>query len=159
DIENDSYSIEFSPLLHEISMRNQVLHLDPPLEFARASWFALFDQWVGTLCSLEKIKASRYKMSIDAGNAILSETHFVALTQYCTNDLTEVYSVVETRLQEISEYVDKWLQFQSLWDLQPAQVYGVLGDDLSQWLQLLQEIRKTRTTFDTSEVARSFGNV
>ncbi|KMU78781.1 dynein heavy chain [Coccidioides immitis RMSCC 3703] len=106
-------NIQFPNLLHEISMRNQVMHLDPPLEFARANWFSHFDQWVGVL----------------------------------------------SRLQEISEYIEKWLQFQSLWDLQSSYVYDVLGDDLSQWLQLLQEIRRSRATFDTSEVRRSFGTI
>ncbi|WEW60954.1 dynein heavy chain [Emydomyces testavorans] len=157
--ETEIQAIQFPKLLHEISMRNQVMHLDPPLEFARANWFSHFDQWVGILCNLEKIKSSRYKMSIHADKAVLSETHFSALPQYCANELMEVYTVVEARLQEISEYIEKWLQFQSLWDLQSSHVYDVLGDDLSQWLQLLQEIRKSRATFDTSEVRRSFGNI
>lgn len=152
-------AIEFPKLLHEISMRNQIMQLDPPLQFARASWFVHFDQWVGTLCNLERIKSSRYKMSIHADTGHLSETHFADLPQYCTGELAEVYRVVEERLQEISVYVDKWLQFQSLWDLQSSQVYDVLGDDLYQWLQLLQEIRKSRATFDTSEVGRSFGSL
>ncbi|KAH1986634.1 hypothetical protein KXV74_009576 [Aspergillus fumigatus] len=138
-----SYKIEFPELVHEISMRNQVLHLDPPLQYARASWFSHFDNWLGVICHLEKIKSSRYQISID----------------HCTEDLSHVYSVVEGRLKEVSEYVDKWLQFQSLWDLRSEQVYDILGDDLAQWLQLLQEIRKSRATFDTSEVSRSFGNI
>lgn len=159
DAETQTHTINFPKLLHEISMQNQVLHLDPPLEFARASWFAHFDQWVGVVCNLEKIKSSRYQMAIEVEKAPLSETHFTVLPQYCTNELVEVYSVVESRIQDISDYVEKWLQFQSLWDLQSSQVYDALGDDLSQWLQLLQEIRKSRTTFDTSEVGKSFGSV
>ena len=50
-----------------------------------------------------------------------------------------------------------WLQFQSLWDLEPEYVYNRLGEDLSQWQQLLTEIKKTRTTFDTSHAQKSFG--
>jgi dynein cytoplasmic 1 heavy chain len=64
---------------------------------------------------------------------------------------------VENRLSEASSYVDRWLQFQSLWDLQADQVYNALGDDLVNWLQILTEIRKSRATFDTSEIFRSFG--
>ncbi|KAI5304245.1 hypothetical protein KEM56_006700, partial [Ascosphaera pollenicola] len=157
--ESETYTIEFPKLFHEITMRNQVLHLDPPLEFARASWYSRFNQWIGVLCSLEKIKASRYKMSIETVKESLSETQFIDLPQYCTQELEEVYSVISARLADISEYVAKWLQFQSLWDLQSSYVYDVLGDDLALWLQLLQEIRKTRATFDTSEVGQSFGNV
>ncbi|KAL2864679.1 dynein heavy chain [Aspergillus lucknowensis] len=154
-----AYHIEFPELTHEISMRNQLLHLDPPLQFARATWFSHFDNWLGAICNLEKIKASRYQISIEVQKVQLSEACFADLPQHCTEELNLVYSAVETRLKDVSEYVDKWLQFQSLWDLQSEQVYDILGDDLSQWLQLLQEIRKSRATFDTSEVSRSFGNI
>ena len=157
--ESTVYKIEFPELTHEISMRNQVLHLDPPLQFARASWFSQFDNWLGVICNLEKIKSSRYQISIEVEKVHLSESCFANLPQFCTDALNQVYNVVEARLKEVSEYVDLWLQFQSLWDLQSEHVYDILGDDLSQWLQLLQEIRKSRATFDTSEVSRSFGNI
>jgi dynein heavy chain 1, cytosolic len=61
------------------------------------------------------------------------------------------------RLAEASSYVDRWLQFQSLWDLQADQVYNTLGTDIVNWLQIIAEIRKSRATFDTTEVFRSFG--
>ncbi|KAJ5496798.1 Dynein heavy chain domain-2 [Penicillium fimorum] len=154
-----NYKIQFPELFHEILMKNQVLHLDPPLQFARASWFSHFDSWLGVICNLEKIKPSRYQISIGVQNVRLSEVCFSDLPQNCTDELNQVYSVVESRLKDVSEYVDKWLQFQSLWDLRSEQVYEILGDDLSQWLQLLQEIRKSRATFDTSEVSRAFGNI
>ncbi|OQE44831.1 hypothetical protein PENCOP_c002G07590 [Penicillium coprophilum] len=154
-----NYKIQFPELFHEILMKNQVLHLDPPLQFARASWFSHFDSWLGVICNLEKIKPSRYQISIVVQNVRLSEVCFSDLPQTCTDELNQVYNVVESRLKDVSEYVDKWLQFQSLWDLRSEQVYEILGDDLSQWLQLLQEIRKSRATFDTSEVSRAFGNI
>ncbi|KAJ5199992.1 Dynein heavy chain domain-2 [Penicillium cf. griseofulvum] len=154
-----NYKIQFPELFHEILMKNQVLHLDPPLQFARASWLSHFDAWLGVICNLEKIKPSRYQISIGVQNVRLSEVCFSDLPQICTDELNQVYNVVESRLKDVSEYVDKWLQFQSLWDLRSEQVYEILGDDLSQWLQLLQEIRKSRATFDTSEVSRAFGNI
>lgn len=154
-----AYNIELPELVHEISMRNQVLHVEPPWQFARASWFWQFGNWLGVICNLEKIKSSRYQISIDVQKTNSSDTCFSTLPHHCTEELNEVYNAVEARLSEVTEYVDKWLQFQSLWDLQSEHVYDILGDDLSQWLQLLQEIRKSRATFDTSEVSRSFGNI
>lgn len=64
---------------------------------------------------------------------------------------------MEAKLSEITLYVAKWLQFQSLWDLEADYVYAQLGDSLSSWQQLLLEIRKTRSTFDNSDIQRSFG--
>ena len=151
--------IDFPEMVHEISMKNQVLHLDPPLQFARASWFSHFDEWLGVICNLPKVKASRYEISVDVQTVRKSEACFADLPQHCSQQLSQVYDVIESRLQNVSEYVDKWLQFQSLWDLQSDQVYDILGDDMSKWLQLLQEIRKSRATFDTSELSRSFGNI
>ncbi|KAJ5098437.1 hypothetical protein N7532_005438 [Penicillium argentinense] len=136
------YSIEFPELFHEISMKNQVLHLDPPLQYARASWFVHFDNWLGVICNLEKIKASRYQISIDVQTVRHSEACFANLPERCTDELNQVYGVIESRLKDVSQYVDKWLQFQSLWDLQSEQVN-----------------QKSRATFDTSEVSRAFGNI
>ncbi|KAH6718072.1 cytoplasmic dynein-like protein 1 heavy chain 1 [Leptodontidium sp. MPI-SDFR-AT-0119] len=144
-------------LVHEVSMRNQVIYLDPPLEFARASWFLQLHEWLGIVCNLRKVKASRYQMSLSNGND--TEARFTDLPGSCTDSLSRVYTSVETKLNEISLYVDKWLQFQSLWDLQAEQVYEALGEQLSKWLQMLQDIRKVRSTFDTTEVSRSFGHL
>ncbi|KAI5868419.1 cytoplasmic dynein heavy chain [Durotheca rogersii] len=146
-------------LVHEITMKNQVIYLDPPLEFARASWFLHLHNWIGIVCNLPKIKASRYQMSLTLSTVVLEEARFNDLPSDCTDILSRVYTSVEKKLEGISEYVDKWLQFQSLWDLQSEQVYELLGDELPKWLQLLQEIRKSRATFDTAEVSRSFGHI
>ncbi|KAI1853296.1 hypothetical protein JX266_002002 [Neoarthrinium moseri] len=146
-------------LVHEITMRNQVIYLDPPLEYARASWFSQLHDWLGVVCNLPKIKASRYQMTLSLGTAAAEEVRFTDLPADCTDMLTTVYVSVEKKISHIGEYVEKWLQFQSLWDLQSEQVYELLGEELSKWLQLLQEIRKSRATFDTTEVSRSFGRI
>ncbi|KAK0701769.1 dynein heavy chain, N-terminal region 1-domain-containing protein [Lasiosphaeria miniovina] len=144
-------------LVHEVTMRNQVIYLDPPLDYARASWFSQLQDWIGVICNLKKIKATRYQMSLIT--AVYDEPRFNDLPGECTDTLLRVQTSVENKIRELGSYVDKWLQFQSLWDLQSEHVYDVLGDQLSRWLQLLQEIRKTRQTFDTTEVSRSFGHI
>jgi hypothetical protein len=60
-------------------------------------------------------------------------------------------------VQHLRDYVGKWLQFQSLWDLKAEYVFNRLGEDLAHWQQLLTEIKKARSTFDTSETQKSFG--
>ncbi|KAK9435031.1 Dynein heavy chain, cytoplasmic [Metarhizium brunneum] len=144
-------------LVLELVMRNQVIYLDPPLEYARASWFLHLHDWLGIVCDLRKIKAARYQMSLNTTTA--EEHRFTDLATECADMLHRVYVSVEKKLQEIGAYIDKWLQFQSLWDLQSEQVYDILGDHLPRWLECLQDIRKVRTTFDTQEVSRSFGHI
>lgn len=144
-------------LVLELTMRNQVIYLDPALEYARASWFLHLHDWLGIVCNLRKIKAARYQMNITI--AANDEPRFTNLPTECADILRRVYISIEKKLKEISAYVDQWLQFQSLWDLQSEQVYDMLGDDLPRWLECLQDIRKVRTTFDTQELSRSFGHL
>ena len=143
------------PLVHEISMQNQLIFLTPPADFARAHWLAQLHDWLGIVCHLPKIVDSRYEMKIKLSSKIAPR--FTYILGYCVDDLVTTYEQIEDRLVEISQYVDKWLQYQSLWDLQTEQVYDQLGDDLARWLQLLQEIRNNRRTFDTSDSNQKFG--
>ena len=156
--EDEINAPKLQQLVHEISMRNQVIYLDPPPEYARASWLSQLHEWLGVVCDLPIIMSSRYEMRFDNLGPKTSQVRFAYLTGLCMNDLSAVYEFIEEKLNEITKYVDKWLQFQSLWDLQAEYAYEVLGDDLANWLHLLQDIRKTRTTFDTSESSRSFGS-
>lgn len=67
------------------------------------------------------------------------------------------FALIEAKVRDVADYVDRWLQFQSLWDLEGDYVYNQLGDSLAAWQKLLLDIRRTRATFDNSDTSRSFG--
>ena len=54
-------------------------------------------------------------------------------------------------MKRVSEYVDQWTQYQSLWDLQPEMLYEKLTTDLDSWMQVLVDIKKARGQVDTQE--------
>ena len=149
---------KFESAVHEVSMQNQVIYLEPPSDFARAEWLSNCQDWMGIICRLPTIKASRYEMQL-AQEGPAQSSSFAHLSSRCVQEIGSVHGVINDRITDINEYVDKWLQFQSLWDLQSDHVVDMVGEDLAGWLDLLQEIRKARTTFDTSKSSKSFGNV
>lgn len=71
--------------------------------------------------------------------------------------LLRPFVLIESKISTMQGYLDKWLRFQSLWDIEAESVYNRLGDSLDMWQQLLLDIRKTRSTFDTTETQHSFG--
>jgi dynein heavy chain 1 len=75
------------------------------------------------------------------------------------SSLEAAYEAIECKMQEIVLYVDQWLRYQSLWDLQPENLYGKLSEDIALWMKCLNDIKKTRTTFDTSDTRKEFGPV
>ena len=63
-------------ILHELTIRNQVIFLEPPLEHARAICFSSLHDWLGIIvlvtiltilgvvCNLRRVQASRYELSV-----------------------------------------------------------------------------------------------
>jgi len=146
------------PIVHEIRIQNQVIFLDPPIEYARATWIKQLHDWIGVVCRLRRIQSSRYEIGLQMQKASASETTYTSLSTRFTDDtLQRPFALVEQKAQQLKDYVAKWLQFQSLWDLEADYVFNRLGDSLAHWQQLLTEIKKARSTFDTSDTQKSFG--
>ncbi|KAG1895101.1 uncharacterized protein F5891DRAFT_1254120, partial [Suillus fuscotomentosus] len=79
----------------------------------------------------------------------VSETTYTSLlTQFSDRAVEQPFSLIELKVQNLKDYVAKWLQFQSLWDLEAEHAFNQLGDSLGHWQQLLTEIKQTRATFD-----------
>ncbi|KAF8588444.1 dynein heavy chain protein 2 [Ramaria rubella] len=150
--------LTLTPIIHEIRIQNQVIFLDPPIEFARQTWIRQLHEWLGVICSLRRIQSSRYEIGLQMQGGLTTETTYTSLlTQFDEATLTRPFKLIETKVQQLKEYVAKWLQFQSLWDLEAEYVFNRLGDSLAHWQQLLTEIKKTRSTFDTSDTQKSLG--
>ncbi|WVN87983.1 uncharacterized protein L203_103180 [Cryptococcus depauperatus CBS 7841] len=150
--------VKIESLVHEIRIKNQVIYLDPPIEFARQEWLGQFQDTLGIICNLNRIRSSRYEISLQVDEASLEETTYIGLLTRVINSTLEVpLTLIEHKVQTVSSYVDKWLQFQTLWDLEAEFVYNRLGDSLSDWSKLLYDIRQTRSTFDTTETRKDFG--
>ena len=73
--------------------------------------------------------------------------------------LENAYSVIEKTISCVDAYVKEWLDYQSLWDLQPDALVIKFGEDISKWMRLLSDIKKSRDTSDTSEAKKQFGPV
>ncbi|KAF8610057.1 hypothetical protein BDV93DRAFT_517252 [Ceratobasidium sp. AG-I] len=151
-------NLTLKPIVHEIRIQNQVIFLDPPIEYARDIWIRQLHSWLGVVCGLRRIQSSRYEIGLQMQGATMAEATYTGLlTRLNETILVRPFNLVETKVQQVKEYVAKWLQFQSLWDLEAEHVFARLGDSLANWQQLLIEIKRTRQTFDNSDTQRSFG--
>lgn len=158
DDKHQEGELHLKPIIHEIRIQNQVIFLDPPIEHARQTWVKQLHEWLSVICNLRRIQSSRYEIGLQMSGAAAVETTYTSLlTRFDDATLERPFALIETKVQELKDYVAKWLRFQSLWDLQAEYVFNKLGDSLAHWQQLLTEIKKARSTFDTSETQKSFG--
>lgn len=150
--------MQVQQLVHEIKIRNQVIYLDPPIELARQQWLLQLQDALSVICDLARVRSSRYEISLQVDEDVAEETTYVSILATFDDDtLQRPLSLIERKLQEVTGYVDKWLRFQALWDLEADAVYSRLGNSLETWGNLLSEIRQSRSTFDTTDTRKEFG--
>ena len=158
DSDDQTYTVNFPMIRVEILMNNQTIFVDPPINFVKACWLSQLEEWLGAICNLQQIKASRYQLSMSMGTN-RADAKFTDLPLGDTVDLQSAYMAVDDKVAEMSGYLEEWSRYQSLWDLRSDHLHDTLREDLTQWHQLLQEIRHARATFDTSDTQRVMGYV
>ena len=144
-----------TPIKHELLIRQQVLTIDPPLEKARLSLLRVFHAWLSLLLELPRIRLDT--LTPMTASSASSSTYRAVISQVEPALLQSCLSAIESQLSFASVYVDSWLQYQALWDLDLDAIVSELGTDLQLWERLLLDMKRARATFDTNEQRRRFG--
>ncbi|KAJ3124711.1 hypothetical protein HK098_000907 [Nowakowskiella sp. JEL0407] len=150
---------ELKPLVHEISIRDKVLFVNPPVEFARSQFYVMLQDWLAVICNLPKIKGSKFEHNLQTGKVERDLTYANLLTKLSNHTLESAYDMINTKVIQVSQYINEWLEYQSLWDLTFQDVSERLGDDLALWQQLVLDIKRARVTFDNNETFKSLGPI
>jgi dynein heavy chain 1 len=145
-------------LVHEIRITNQVMYVSPSVEEARFNLMQQLFAWENVVLTLIRIESTRYQVGLDRPAA----PQYRGLLNQMPSAVTvleSAYEAIESKIKQMQEYITQWLTYQSLWDLQPDMLYSKLGDNISLWMNTLVEIKKSRTTFDTTETRKEIGPI
>lgn len=146
--------------IHELTLKNRVISLHPPLEATRSTWLYNFQENINCACKLPRIQPNRFDIKLTINNkegGLTKQETFSDIPLAISDDISRIYFLIDYHINSAETYLDNWYQFQALWDLESTHVFDTLGDDMAKWLQILTEIRKARSTFDTTEVYKDFG--
>ena len=144
----------------ELLIRNQLLYIHPSVEDARCHLISQLTEFSSVVTGQKRIQHSRYSVTMEAEsdykktykNLLNKFNNGVKLTEYA-------FGAIESLLTKAKDFVDIWLNFQSLWDLQPDNLYSRLGESLNAWIGCLNEMKESRKSFDTQEMNRKFGPI
>ncbi|XP_059178510.1 cytoplasmic dynein 1 heavy chain 1-like isoform X2 [Physella acuta] len=145
-------------LVHELRITNQLMYVSPPVEDAQFNILQELFAWEAVITSLPRIQHSRYQVGLQAESEADS-TYRNVLTKLPEGPivLESSYSAIQKTVEEFRKYVNVWLRYQSLWDLNPDVLYNRLGNNLVRWMKALEDIKASRKTFDTSETQKEIG--
>lgn len=156
---------------HEILIRNQVLTAEPSLETSRLHLVRGLHKCISTVVDLPRLRTftsdvtsvvgkSGAAATDDHGRVGVDDTTYRSvLAQLPTGVLQSCLSAIERKMSLASSYVDTWMQYQALWDMDMDVVVSELGSDLARWEQLLVDMKTARATFDNSATRRRFGPI
>ena len=135
---------------HDIRITNQIMYLHPSIEDCRYTLLQELFAWQAVVTSTERIQSTRYQVGLDRPQI---QTYRDLLTKLPAGSqvLENCYASVEKTVKDVKAYVDDWLRYQALWDLQPDSLNNKFGEDIGKWMKLLTDIKKSRATFDTSD--------
>ena len=144
--------------LHDIRITNQIMYLHPSIEDCRYNILQQLFSWQAVVTSQNRIQSTRYQVGLDRP---VTQTYKDLLTKLPGGPptLERAYFVIEKTITDVKGYVEEWLRYQALWDLQPDALQSKFTEDIGLWMKLLNDIRKSRATFDTSESKKEFGPI
>lgn len=125
----------------EIKVKNSVLVVDPPIEWARRTWLQQLSAQIGIIAEIPRIRHTTYSDFGEVKSERGDATHESLVHQFPIGVLRSVYNTIESRARECEKYVESWLAYQSLWDLEAAAVIARLGGDLADWLAVVTDLR------------------
>lgn len=149
---------KITDLLHEIRITNQIMHVSPSIEEARHNLMQQLFDWMNYVLTLNRIESTRYQVGLDR-SSIGPYKNVLTLLPEGLGHLESAYKTIEEQINQMQEYIQQWLAYQSLWDLQPDMLYNRLGNDITLWINTLIEIKNSRTTFDTSDTRKRIGPI
>ena len=110
-------------------------------------------------CSLLTILfPPRYQVGLDRPFTQTFEDLFTKLPGGSTV-LENAYFVIEKTISCVDTYLKEWLDYQSLWNLQPDALFIEFEDDIFKWMHLLSDFKNSRATSNTYETKKEFGPV
>ena len=147
-------------LVHEMRLTQQVMYLLPSVEEARMGLMGQMFAWQAVVTEQPRISATRFNITgLEPKTGETTYRKTLSKLPEGQGALDAAYGAMERMIAEVQAYVAEWLRYQALWDLQGDALYEKLKGDLERWMKTLIDIKKARSTFDTSETRKEIGAV
>ncbi|KAJ3451774.1 dynein heavy chain [Anaeramoeba flamelloides] len=153
------FELDLPTITYSIKIKNRVIYLDPPIKHVRQTWIEILHDTMGVVCERQRLDSTRYTIMSPQSNDKINSTYNSIISKIPRGLLKESYNWIEKLIKQVKEYVTVWFQYQSLWDIKPDMIEKKIGNDLQKWQALLLEVKKYRSTFDTSESTKQLGPI
>ena len=103
--------------IYEIRITNQVMYVSPSVEEARFSLLQELFAWENVVLTMNRIESSRYQVGLDRPQSLQYRDLLNKIPETKTV-LDAAYNAIESKIKQMQDYIQQWLTYQSLWDVQ-----------------------------------------
>lgn len=136
------------PIILELKLHHKVISLDPSIEFCKLYLYKSLHKLIGKYCNISRLESGRYEQKQENNNYadILNKLN-----------IKPYYQKIEEQLKNVQVYVNTWLNYEALYQIDINTIQNQLEDNIDSWNQMLLDIKEGRQTFDNSETQKEFG--
>ena len=143
----------------EILLKNQEISAYPAVPAARSIFMNEMHDFMGIVCTLPCLNSGRFEVFESNSSGKAKDTFHYVSNSVSPEVLANAYSAVESHIQKLSVFVQKWLAYQTLWDTSTQDVAGTVEGSLERWHELILQVSAARSTLDASSTVTEFGPI
>ncbi len=140
---------------HEILIQDQVMVLVPPLEHGCEACVHLLHNCLKSVSDLPRLHIDSF--AVFEGSQTLNTTYDAILTRLNRGTFNGAYSRIQALIDRVDRYINGWLRYQSLWDMNVQDVAKLAGKDVDVWVTLIQDVKSSRREIERASVSVCFG--
>ncbi|KAG2383609.1 hypothetical protein C9374_004280 [Naegleria lovaniensis] len=139
----------------EIKIVNRSLKVMPSVHRAQAYWTSRLSTCLSWICDLCVIQSDRYDKVFASEKR---KTFKYLLERVSDEKLHTIFILIQKSSRKADKYVQQWLQYQSMWDMDIGQVMSEINT-LGAWVQLLKDLSKAKLVSDNGLYSKDFGPI
>ena len=132
----------------EFQIRSQALVLEPPVEAARAEWTSHLHTCMSHVCGLPRLRVGGRVVGGEEG---ADSTFRYLLSRMHRESYMQCVGAIRNCIEGLSKLAGTWSRYQRLWEEDVSSLTTLMGTDLAQWQNLLNDIKSSRQSVHTEE--------
>ncbi|KAK8797138.1 hypothetical protein WA158_004348 [Blastocystis sp. Blastoise] len=143
---------------HSIEMKGTQLTVEPPVSDTRTTWLNHLMSTIDIIINLPRLRGIVSMNEIE-NLPRNKRTYCDLISQVNPEFFNTAILNIENLVNQVQSYVQTWLKFQVLWDVNPSEIADKLEDNFDTWQEVLVEVTLARKNFDSPETEKLIGPV
>ncbi|SBS80798.1 dynein heavy chain, putative [Plasmodium ovale] len=159
--------------IHEFRIINQKFYLHPSVDSMRQIWYQKLSEAVNIICDITRVRSIYQKkdktkevMQLKRefqkdviNDVVLDNTYRYIIYLIDTKIYDDAVRCINDTVEKARKYESMWLQYKTLWKIEIGDIITSFGDDIHTWKTFMNEMKKSKSTFDTLDTEKIFGPI